>query len=1745
MIQIKTDDQEVTAFVESILAKHPITSIKTAAGNHCDQEKLDLKARSKFSTTGPALGCEKGRSPAHRGDLHHLPLKSKDENADSIDIFLKATPRKGNEYSQRVDNETVEINILLRSAKLANEVRHCVHHTEQGPPPYDSATSFIGVNNSALGFGVDGYSHGGSVDLTDRWAWCWALRWPQCSVKSLTILREWAFALKTRNGPTMVHSMIDGAFYTDDVTVEKIFELLDLAESELRSENRMTASSEQSLISFRRSLLLKDFSAAYDRSQALSMEAALVFNFWRCATLVEQSCKQSASVRGKHIALQVGVTGAGKSSLVHFWKGSRFVKGANGGPVPDPDCHVARSLEHICVSTKATSETSTTAAVEVQLGDVNDPNEVLPCEGAVHIVDCPGLSDTRGFEFAVANEISIVLTAQQAESVIILFVHSHRNTGSKLAHVPFVIGEVSRLIPSLAENLGAVRWIWTGFQDRELQSGGFLPEMISDLIRHPSADYEDSSVMNLLETLQKQGSSSQNGLRGIDLTQYIGCDPSALDETRADLLAYVLGPGAREKHTITCPKTAFQFEPSSHAAMAIKRQIDIFSSLIKSQIELFPNQKAVDVVVFVLSELEQAATHIPLSIIRSGFNTCLRLVDQYLQTLSDEAITAVERVCEQHEVMQRSAIEEYKLTIQNMEHVEQALARFRDEDSVFRTRQRLDQALSRGVNSVWKRVDEELKEDRLDSQGLSKLCTIASVFEEECAGTLTLAQESVLSHINGTLVPKLARILSIVADDAADDQHGSELLLCFDTEIGFTGNSRRSTIDGVEPIPSPGQSTARAGDLAEKMCAVIGMVLGLRPILIPITKNPSDITTMHNQTQPVRIVDDLIALWRSTINSQLKELQDKTIQIIKSRSMLSTQNLKRCRRWVEFLWSVQARADTFQLISLDVTQHFKVVTQSVDAVISEAYGDVTATIEQNKAGRPGLAVLEETIARLRGICRWLGPALLNHTEKRWVNLLANLACYLKDVKRDMATAMLEFRHEESDTSIERLWHNMTVLESAVWIDVHVPSAVEDTVKEEAGRFLKAVTFKINAVSSVDPLCTDSLALLDRTQKLESIVPNLQDLRIATITKCAEYVQAQGEEMLTWSKTTRDKLTLETPCDKLRCLWDECTAREKLISAMSDLILIHQTSRLKIVTDLLNALQTLKSDLTSRIRMRFTSCFNAVQAAMVVPISGDPDLDNVRLRISEIQNDLLTMCGPPRQESDIADCVRRIHLMWSPWIVAVQHAIMASDIRYTILDRTIAMGEIVVLHFDAIVSDPSRSSMRAAHYAACADLEKQWQRCSAHSGEICKLFELDAQLVVEEVRRFETNTDDSELAQKRCEAVLDHLWYVLKTNVLKVMSSLRQLEGLLQHGCLGSWSKASPVARQDFLEASRLVCKLKEIETGLLHGEVDSCPFDLIVTDCRHWVAEIFALQRKIVTMCLDDMVSTIEDIQWLPPIADGFDRLHFFQKLLQECQLWDTPTRESFQSYQSRLTSCLLSLVDRYNKLEFSDLNFHRIGTLYHECIEPCRYVADHTDMSLTRHIDGMRAVFLTKLKKAMAQPAVESCDDNEDSADEVFARRARLVRDAKKYAQGWPDLVKDVFRCTDGYEMQIKSGPTSSSTKFECNSALAEWCTTLELRNQRLERKVAALQLDLEKAHCQKRSTTGQADDDWIAAGAQRVAQSVPRPTPPRRRGIKPGIRPRQGLGRNRPAPAQDYFMNATFDITITDPPSTRKSAK
>ena len=136
-------------------------------------------------------------------------------------------------------------------------------------------------------------------------------------------------------------------------------------------------------------------------------------------------------IDGKNIVLLLGSTGSGKSTTIHYLKGSTMKqdkKTKHISPINVTDASLQKIMTGPSVSQ---SVTSYIAPVAMTFNDDRDDDQDQDLEN-VYLCDTPGFADSRGIEIDVANSLTLINAMHRANKISIILVLSKEDTGARM-----------------------------------------------------------------------------------------------------------------------------------------------------------------------------------------------------------------------------------------------------------------------------------------------------------------------------------------------------------------------------------------------------------------------------------------------------------------------------------------------------------------------------------------------------------------------------------------------------------------------------------------------------------------------------------------------------------------------------------------------------------------------------------------------------------------------------------------------------------------------------------------------------------------------------------------------------------------------------------------------------------------------------------------------------------------------------------------------------------------------------------------------------------------------------------------------------------------------------------------------------------------------------------------------------------------------------------------------------------------
>ena len=197
-----------------------------------------------------------------------------------------------------------------------------------------------------------------------------------------------------------------------------------------------------------------------------SVESVKPFDIEKLVECYGEFSHVSNKLRDENLVLFIGRTGSGKSTTIHFLKGTKFRRDPKHAThfIPDNDNDVSDDLKHIKLDYQVNqSVTKYMTPVRISLGE----NRVILC-------DTPGIGDSRGIEVEVANSLSLIHAIRGANSVCIVLVLSDEEKASRSEIFKHTGRYVTKLLDHykskkchIATKLKDIGIIFTKFSDED------------------------------------------------------------------------------------------------------------------------------------------------------------------------------------------------------------------------------------------------------------------------------------------------------------------------------------------------------------------------------------------------------------------------------------------------------------------------------------------------------------------------------------------------------------------------------------------------------------------------------------------------------------------------------------------------------------------------------------------------------------------------------------------------------------------------------------------------------------------------------------------------------------------------------------------------------------------------------------------------------------------------------------------------------------------------------------------------------------------------------------------------------------------------------------------------------------------------------------------------------------------------------------------------------------------------------
>jgi energy-coupling factor transporter ATP-binding protein EcfA2 len=340
------------------------------------------------------------------------------------------------------------------------------------------------------------------------------------------------------------------------------------------------------------------------------------FDIEECIDLINKADEASGKIRKEKILLLLGITGAGKSTLIHYLANTTFEKKViNGVAHFEPSEVKNEHLRDVKTSREMRSETRYLSAVPVQFSDISgdeiDDDNIVIC-------DTPGFEDTGGPEIDIANGVGVYNAVKEAESVLPVILFSEKSIGERGVGLRKILRLLIKMIPANDEYKDEFSYVFTKFKKETLD--GLSNEFRRYFSSLTAEEKQDKAYESFLKNLVR---ATRNGA--------VGFDPESLN--RFDLLTKLT-----KTHGIKHPEEVFKFSPSETSRGALKEQLNIIDRTVREAL----NDDNIELVTFKLSLLLRFSKVLKWDQVTKSYAGCVAEVGKMINSISESAVLCSE-----------------------------------------------------------------------------------------------------------------------------------------------------------------------------------------------------------------------------------------------------------------------------------------------------------------------------------------------------------------------------------------------------------------------------------------------------------------------------------------------------------------------------------------------------------------------------------------------------------------------------------------------------------------------------------------------------------------------------------------------------------------------------------------------------------------------------------------------------------------------------------------------------------------------------------------------------------------------------------------------------------------------------------------------------------------------------------------------------------------------------------------------
>ncbi|UJR19846.1 hypothetical protein I4U23_022979 [Adineta vaga] len=413
-------------------------------------------------------------------------------------------------------------------------------------------------------------------------------------------------------------------------------------------------------------------------------------------------------IKNKDVIFFLGGTGSGKSTLIHFFAGSKLERQkVNGLNHITPTKITNLDAKNITTSPFAKSETRYIIPITVNFADVP-----IYRKGSIILCDSPGFEDTRSPEVDIGNAIAIVKAIRECKSVLPVVLISYQSIGDRSEGLKNLAYILTGLVQNIADTIDSFSYIFTKYPLDERDNIHAKLKNILDTLN--DQEESDASFMNLFRDMLRK---TEKGPLCID----------PIKDAPGEILDKLM-----RNDPISRPDEVFQFFTTIKSKTILYEQISKYQLSIKSALKRFEY----DLIKYRLDQLKHLNDELDQKYI-DVYNECIHYINQHLSKEYHTAITFFDSCLLHQIVLNEKDIEECKIYIDRANLAEKLRNDHLGEQLIHSSAftQYIDQQVIRMCTDLGnKNIDDELVKIYLDKIKLLSNCfsTITNKYQEVC-----------------------------------------------------------------------------------------------------------------------------------------------------------------------------------------------------------------------------------------------------------------------------------------------------------------------------------------------------------------------------------------------------------------------------------------------------------------------------------------------------------------------------------------------------------------------------------------------------------------------------------------------------------------------------------------------------------------------------------------------------------------------------------------------------------------------------------------------------------------------------------------------------------------------------------------------------------------------------------------------------------------------------------------------------